>query len=97
VHLCIFVRQKVMAISGMVVAQLLFGPDDRVWHLMSEGWQPGSEKRMHLRPKGQVWLVPVLRWTESAALLVALGELDDPSEAIRSHEAPARSDAMLRR
>lgn len=99
VHLCVSGGRKVMGIAGMVVAQLLFGPDDRVWHLMSEGWQPGSEKRMHLRPEDPVWLVPipVLRWTDSAALLAALGDLDDPVEAIRRQEALARSEAMRRR
>jgi CRISPR-associated protein Csx14 len=99
VHLCVSGGRKVMSIAGMVVAQLLFGPDDRVWHLMSEGWQPGDEKRMHLRPEDQVWLVPVpvLRWTDSAALLAALGDLEDPAEAIRRQEALARGEAMRRR
>ncbi|MCX7683433.1 MAG: CRISPR-associated ring nuclease [Anaerolineae bacterium] len=99
VHLCVSGGRKVMGIAGMVVAQLLFGPDDRVWHLMSEGWQPGSDKRMHLRPEDRAWLVPVpvLRWTNSAALLAALGESDDPAEAIRRQEALARSEAMRRR
>lgn len=99
VHLCISGGRKVMSIAGMVVAQLLFGPDDRMWHLMSEGWQPGSERRMHLRPEDQAWLVPVpvLRWTDSAALLAALGDLDDPAEAIRRQETLARSEAMRRR
>jgi len=99
VHLCISGGRKVMGIAAMVVAQLLFGPDDRVWHLMSEGWQPGSEKRMHLRPEDQAWLVPVpvLRWTDSAALLSALGDLDDPAEAIRRQETLARSQEMRRR
>jgi CRISPR-associated protein Csx14 len=99
VHLCVSGGRKVMAIAGMVVAQLLFGPDDRVWHLMSEGWRPGSEQRLHLRSEERIWLVPVpvLRWTESAALLAALGDLDDPAEAIRRQEALARSEAMRRR
>jgi len=99
VHLCISGGRKVMGIAAMVVAQLLFGPDDWVWHLMSEGWLPGSEKRLHLRPEDQTWLVPVpvLRWTDSAAMLAALGDLDDPSEAIRRQETLARSEAMRRR
>lgn len=99
VHLSVSGGRKVMGIAGMVVAQLLFGPDDRVWHLMSEGWQPGSEKRMHLRAEDRAWLVPVpvLRWTDSAALLAALGDLDDPTEAIHRQETLARSEAMRRR
>ncbi len=99
VHLCISGGRKVMGVMAMVVAQLLFGPDDRVWHLMSEGWQPGGEKRMHLRPEDHAWLVPVpvLRWTDSAALLAALGNMDDPVEAIRRQEMLACSEAMRRR
>jgi CRISPR-associated protein Csx14 len=99
IHLCISGGRKVMAIAGMVVAQLLFGPGDRVWHLISEGWQPGNARRMHLSPEERTWLVPVpvLRWTDSAALLAALGELDDPLEAIRRQEALARAEAMRRR
>lgn len=99
VHLCVSGGRKVMGVMAMVVAQLLFGPDDQVWHLLSEGWQPGSERRMHLRPEDRAWLVPVpvLRWTDSTALLAALGGLDDPAEAIRRQETLARSEAMRRR
>lgn len=98
VHLCVSGGRKVMGITAMVVAQLLFEADDRVWHLMSEGWQPGSEKRMHVRPEDQVWLVPVpvLRWTDSAGLLAAFGEFDDPAEAMRRQEELARADDLRR-
>ncbi len=99
VHLCVSGGRKVMGIAGMTVAQLLFDANDRVWHLMSEGWEPGSAKRMHAQPSDQVYLVsvPVLRWTDSAALLAALGELDDPMDAIRRQETLAHSEAMRRR
>ena len=99
VHLCVSGGRKVMGIAGMVVAQLLFDADDCVWHLLSEGWQPGSDKRMHVRPEDRIWLVPVpvLRWTDSAAMLAALGELDDPLDAIQRQETLARGEAMRRR
>jgi CRISPR-associated protein Csx14 len=99
VHLCVSGGRKVMGIAAMTVAQLLFDANDRVWHLMSEGWEPGSAKRMHVRPGDQVWLVPVpvLRWTDSAAMLAVLGELDDPMDAIRRQETLARGEAMRRR
>jgi len=76
---------KVMAIAGMVVAQLLFDKDDRIWHLLSEGWQPGGEQKLRRPPKERVWLVPVpvLRSTDDAAIQLALGNLDGPAEAIR--------------
>lgn len=98
VHLCVSGGRKVMGIAGMTIAQLLFDAQDRVWHLMSEGWEPGGAKRMHVQPSDQVWLVPVpvLRWTDSAAMLAALGELDDPLDAIRRQETLARADDVRR-
>ncbi len=98
-HMAISGGRKVMAIASMVVAQLLFDKDDRMWHLLSEGWQPGSEQQLHLPLEEQVWLVPVpvLRWTDDAAIQLALGNLDDPAEAIRRQEMLARSQGMRRR
>lgn len=98
-HLCIAGGRKVMGVAGMVVAQLLCGPDDRAWHLLTEGWTPGRERRMPLDPDEPVWLIPVpiLRWTDSAAMLAALAELDDPHEAIRRYEEIVRGERMRRR
>ncbi len=99
VHLSISGGRKVMAVAGMVVAQLLFGPDDKVWHILTESWTPGGERQMHL-PQGEpVWLVqvPVLRWTDSPAMLSAIAELGDPMEAIRRYEELVRSERMRRR
>lgn len=66
----------------MVVAQLLFGPEDRAWHLVTEGWHPGAQRRLHLSPADRVWLVPVpvLRWAEAGTLMRTVAELDDPAE-----------------
>lgn len=98
VHLCVSGGRKVMGVMAMVVAQLLFDANDCVWHLMSEGWQPGSEKRMHARAQDQIWLVPVpvLRWTDSAGLLAVFSELDDPADALRRREELARADDLRR-
>jgi len=99
VHLSISGGRKVMAVAGMVVAQLLFGPDDRVWHLLTETWAPGAQRQMHLPSEEPVWLVevPVLRWTDSPAMLSAIAELGDPMEAIRRYEELMKSDRMRRR
>ena len=88
VHLCVSGGRKVMGIMGMVVAQLLFGPEDRVWHLVTEGWQPGNERQLHLPPEKEVWLVPVpvLRWSESGTLIHLAAELDDPAEVVAWYE-----------
>jgi len=99
VHLSISGGRKVMAVAGMVVAQLLFGPDDRVWHLLTETWAPGAQRQMHLPSEESVWLVevPVLRWTDSPAMLSAIAELGDPMEAIRRYEELMKSERMRRR
>ena len=89
VHLSIAGGRKPMAVCGMVVAQLLFDEDDRVWHLLSEGWQPGDERVMHVRPGDRVWLVPVpvLRWGSVSPVLTELALREDPWEAIQAQRA----------
>ncbi|MGB9791022.1 MAG: CRISPR-associated protein Csx14 [Thermacetogeniaceae bacterium] len=99
VHLCISGGRKVMGIIGMVVSQLLFGPRDCLWHLVTEGWRPGSERRLHLLPSDKVWLVsvPVLRWSEAGALLKAVADLDDPAEVVAWYERLSRENKMKRK
>ncbi|AEG14066.1 CRISPR-associated protein, Csx13 [Desulfofundulus kuznetsovii DSM 6115] len=98
VHLCISGGRKVMGILGMVVAQLLFGPEDRVWHLITEGWQPGADRRLHLPPGEKVWLVPVpvLRWSEAGTLVRTVAELEDPAEVVAWHEKLSRATRIKR-
>ena len=54
---------------------------------------------MHLPPEEPVWLVeiPVLRWTDSPAMLLAIAELGDPMEAIRRYQELMKSERMRRR
>lgn len=54
VHLSIAGGRKPMAVYGMVVAQLLFDEQDRVWHLLTENWGPGKERVMHWKPGDKV-------------------------------------------
>lgn len=88
VHLCLSGGRKVMGIMAMVVAQLLFGPEDCAWHLVTEGWHPGADRRLHLSPGDRVWLVPVpvLRWAEAGTLMRTVAELDDPEEVVAWYE-----------
>lgn len=83
VHLCISGGRKVMGVIAMTVAQLLFGPDDQVWYLITEGWKPGSDRHLHVTTD-QVRLipVPVLRWQEAGTLMQTVTELDDPQEVL---------------
>lgn len=99
VHMCISGGRKVMGIMGMVVAQLLFGPDDQVWYLLTEDWRPGAGRRLHLPLEEKVWLVPVpvLRWSEAGALMQTVAELDDPAEIMAWHEKLSRATRMKRR
>lgn len=99
VHLSIAGGRKVMSVAAVVVAQLLFGPDDRVWHLLSEHWAPGRRRHMYPRPGEAIYLVPVpvLRWTDSEVMLAALADLDDPIEALRRYEEIVRGERMRRR
>ncbi|MEW6448247.1 MAG: CRISPR-associated ring nuclease [Bacillota bacterium] len=99
VHLCVSGGRKVMGIIGMVVAQLLFGPEDTVWHLLTEGWHPGAVRRLHLSPAERVWLVPVpvLRWTEAGTLLRTVAELNDPAEVVAWHERLSRNAQIKRK
>lgn len=92
VHLLVSGGRKVMGIMAMVVAQLLFGPEDRAWHLVTEGWQPGSERRLYVGPGEGVWLVavPVLRWSEASNLVRTVAELNDPAEAVMWYERLSR-------
>ena len=84
VHMCISGGRKVMAVVAMSVAQLLFGPNDQVWYLITEGWKPGSEQRLHASETDKTLLlpVPVLRWNEADTLLRTVAELNDPQEVI---------------
>lgn len=83
-HLCLAGGRKVMSIFAMVTAQLLFGPEDRVWYLLTEGWRPGAERRLHAAPKDNVKLIPipVLRWREASTLLRMVSDLGDPLELV---------------
>lgn len=99
VHMSIAGGRKPMAVYGMVVAQLLFDEDDRVWHLLSEGWQPGDERVMRARPEDRVWLVPVpvLRWSAVSPVLTELALRDDPWEAIQAQRLMQHEEDRLRK
>ncbi|NMA72963.1 MAG: CRISPR-associated protein Csx14 [Bacteroidales bacterium] len=81
-HFCLAGGRKVMGILGMVVSQLLFGPGDKVWYLVTEGWKPGVERKLHVEDDDKAWLlsVPVLRWDEAGTLIQTVSELNEPEE-----------------
>lgn len=99
VHLGIAGGRKPMAIYAMVVAQLLFDQDDRVWHLLSPEWKPGSKQTMHLSPEVRVSLVPVpvLRWSAVSPVLTELALHEDPWEAIQAQRFMQQEETRRRK
>jgi CRISPR-associated protein Csx14 len=99
IHLSIAGGRKPMAVCGMVVAQLLFDEDDRVWHLLTEGWRPGDERTMHIRPGDRVSLVPVpvLRWSSVSPVMTELALREDPWEAIQAQKSMKQEEDRRRK
>jgi CRISPR-associated protein Csx14 len=96
VHLSIAGGRKILAVYGMAVAQMLFEPDDRVWHLVSTPDLIAREA-LHAEPEESSLIrVPVLRWSEVSPVLTELAVSDDPFEAVRRQEAFRRADAVRR-
>ncbi|MBC7344138.1 MAG: CRISPR-associated protein Csx14 [Clostridia bacterium] len=82
IHLNISGGRKPMGICALLVAQLLFGPEDRLWYLFSS---PGLvESRAFLAdPRAYKLLeIPVPLWTEAAAFLQVLARYEDPWAAV---------------
>ncbi len=99
VHLSIAGGRKTMAVYGMVVAQLLFDDDDRLWHLLSQNWQPGDERIMHVRPGDPVTLVPipVLRWSSISPVATELALREDPWDALQAQRQMRRTEDRRRK
>jgi len=85
VHLCIAGGRKTMAVFGMAAAQLLFEPDDRLWHLHSSGAFLES-KRMHPQAGDAVHLIPIplILWGQVSPLLAGLDQVADPYQAVET-------------
>jgi len=98
-HLCISGGRKVMSVFAVVAAQLLFGPADRAWYLMTEGWYPGGERKMHADGADSVRLirVPVLGWKESKNIVHTVAEMEDPLEVVKWHEESLQEIQLKRK
>lgn len=71
-----------MGICALLVAQLLFGPEDRLWYLISP--PELVESRAFLAKRGAYKLleIPVPLWTEAATFLQVLAKYEDPWAAV---------------
>jgi len=99
IHLNLTSGRKTMAVYAMVAAQLLFGENDRAWHMIVSGQGEARERAMH-RAAGdtlQVVSVPVIRWSDAATASILLSGVDDPWEAIRRQQEFALHEALRRR
>jgi len=85
VHLSIAGGRKPMAVCGMLAAQLLFDPEDRLWHLLSPP-EMVTSRRLFPQPGDRSTLVsiPVPLWSEGSPILTELVRYDDPWEAVRA-------------
>ncbi|MCG9968437.1 CRISPR-associated protein Csx14 [Pelotomaculum terephthalicicum JT] len=98
IHLSVSGGRKVMGIMAMVVAQILFRAEDRLWYLITEGWKPGNSQDMHISNLNSHLLieVPVVRWEESS-LLLGMEEFASPLDLIRWQEKLIDDKRMRRR
>ncbi len=97
IHLSITSGRKTMAVYGMVAAQLLFGEQDRVWHMMATDERGVVDKRLHvdLNETMEMVEVPVLRWAD-AGTAAALLEQDDPWGALERQKALSQGESARR-
>jgi CRISPR-associated protein Csx14 len=94
VHLSIAGGRKIIAVYGMAVAQLLFDPDDRVWHIFSVP-ELVESRALHPEPDQAALIrVPVLRWSEISPALTELALSDDPFDALQRQEQLRQADAL---
>jgi len=86
IHLSIAGGRKSMSVFGMSSAQLLFWPEDKVWHVVSRDEFMNS-RAMH-DTTGQSLLVPipVIRLSAASPVLGTLLTSSDPYDAIAAQE-----------
>jgi len=82
VHLNVSGGRKPMGICALLVAQLLFGPEDRLWYLVSSRELVESKALLADRGKYRLIEIPVPLWTEAEAFLKAISRYDDPWAAV---------------
>ncbi|MGQ9601211.1 MAG: CRISPR-associated ring nuclease [Candidatus Bipolaricaulia bacterium] len=98
VHLNIAGGRKPMAICGMIAAQLLFDPEDRLWYLLSSPELVAS-RRLFPRPEDHYALIqiPVPLWSDSSPILTDLIRYDDPWEAVQAQRRLKEQEGWRRR
>ncbi|MFN4190960.1 MAG: CRISPR-associated protein Csx14 [Pseudothermotoga sp.] len=82
IHLLISGGRKIMGIIAMLIAQLLFGEEDHIWYLITEGWKPGDNRKLHLSEQERAWVVeiPVIHWSEASTLIRTVAQISTPED-----------------
>lgn len=82
VHLNLSGGRKPMGICALLVAQLLFGPEDRLWYLISSPELVKSRALTAERREYKLVEIPVPLWTEAEVFLDVLSRYEDPWAAV---------------
>ncbi len=82
VHLNFSGGRKPMGICALLVAQLLFGPEDRLWYLISSSELVASRALTAERREYRLVEIPVPLWTEAEVFLQVLSRYEDPWAAV---------------
>ncbi len=82
VHLNLSGGRKPMGICALLVAQLLFSPEDRLWYLISSPELVESRALTAERREYRLVEIPVPLWTEAEVFLDVLSRYDDPWAAV---------------
>lgn len=98
IHFSVAGGRKPMAIYGMIVAQLLFAPEDSLWHLISTG-SVFEEKRLWPRAGDDIHLVsiPIVHWSTVKPIMTRIGRIPDPWDALSRQAEIRRWEAFSRR
>jgi len=99
VHLSIAGGRNSMGAYGVVTAQILFGGEDKLWHIISREKFERSGA-MHRRTPSDAVLtaIPVLYWSGvSPPVMAALAREDDPFRAIEAQQQWMERQADLQR
>lgn len=88
VHLLLAGGRKSMTMLGMSVAQLLLGPDDRVWYLHSdEALRQSGRMRMGAGDQAQLIRIPLVQRTPAPPVLTRSFQAATPADALHELEA----------